>query len=149
MAECKEHIPGRDKKGYLNEREKKFAEIYVKTTNASQSAIEAGYAPKCSRQTANKLLHRKKILDYIDSLMNEIKSENILEANKIQEFWTKVINDSYEKMDNRLRASELLAKAKMLFIQKMEIDQTTTIEILEPEIPEEIDIDQIRGEIAE
>jgi phage terminase small subunit len=48
-----------------NPREQRFAQLYVQTSNATQSAIAAGYSPKSAHTIAHRLLKRSKIKDAI------------------------------------------------------------------------------------
>jgi phage terminase small subunit len=98
-------------------KELKFCEYYLGECqgNAEQSAIKAGYSSKCARQTGYKLLQRVHIQQYIKEKSSKIATENIANVQKIQEFWTEIMNDIDEPTKNRLRASELLAKAKGMF----------------------------------
>lgn len=59
-------------------------------------------------------------------LTKEIKSNSIAELEDIFEFWTKVFRDKDEYMKNRIKASELLAKAKGGFIEKVEVKEVNT-----------------------
>lgn len=94
-----------------------FCEYYLGECqgNAEQSAIKAGYSQNCARQTGYKLLQNPKIKQYIEQKRAEISSNNIANIQEIQEFWTDIIRDIDEPMKNRIRASELLAKAKGMF----------------------------------
>lgn len=83
--------------------------------NAEQSAIKAGYSAKCARSTGYKLLQIAEIKRYIAEKSAEIATDNIASIQEIQEFWTAIIRDIDEPMKNRIRASELLAKAKGMF----------------------------------
>lgn len=98
-------------------KELKFCEYYLGECqgNAEQSAIKAGYSPKCARQTGYKLLQRVHIQQYIKEKSSQIATNNIASIQEIQEFWSSVIRDEDEPMKNRLRASEFLAKAKGMF----------------------------------
>lgn len=83
--------------------------------NATQAAINAGYSPKCARQTAYKLLKKPQIKEYLDQRNDEIASDKIATITEIHEFWTHIMRDEDEVTKNRIRASELLGKAKGMF----------------------------------
>lgn len=89
--------------------------------NAEQSAIKAGYSEKYARGNAYKLVARKDVQEYIAYLKYLQTNDpcnpalHIASINEIQGFWTNVMQSNLERTENRLRASELLAKAKGAF----------------------------------
>lgn len=98
-------------------KRKLFCEYYLGAAagNAEKAAILAGYSAKCARQTGYKLLQDVQIKQYLAEKSDKICSENIATIEDIQRYWTEVMNDIDEQTKNRLRASELLAKAKGMF----------------------------------
>lgn len=101
----------------MNLRQKLFCEYYLGECcgNAEQAAIKAGYSAKSARTGANKLLQNAQIQCYIAQKSSEIATNNIASIQEIQTFWTNIMNDIDEPTKNRLRASELLGKAKGMF----------------------------------
>lgn len=61
----------------LTERQRLFAEIYIRTFNATQSAIKAGYSINGAFVEGSRLLRNVKVKGYIDYL-RELKKESIL-----------------------------------------------------------------------
>ena len=55
------------------------------------------------------------ILDYIKELTVDETNARIASIDKIQEFWTNIMNDEEQATKDRLRASEMLAKVKGMF----------------------------------
>ncbi len=84
--------------------------------NAEKSAIKAGYSENYARAQSYKLLARSDVQRYL-AWLRETNSKiiNIMSAQEVQEFWSKVIKDKKCKTSDRLRASELLAKAQGQF----------------------------------
>jgi phage terminase small subunit len=80
-----------------------------------QSALKAGYSNSYANHLAYKLLENIDIQDYIKELSKGGESKRISTAEDVQRFWSSVMNDTNEQMKNRLRASELLAKAQGIF----------------------------------
>lgn len=70
----------------MTARQKRFCEEFVKTGNAKQSAISAGYSEKTAEVQGARLLSNVKVKKNIEQLQSEIKNENILDARKMQEF---------------------------------------------------------------
>lgn len=84
--------------------------------NIKQSAIEAGYSENYANKQAYKLLARedvKKYMEYVQH-MNSVELE-IMTAKEVQKFWSDIIQSNLERTCDRLRASELLAKAQGQF----------------------------------
>lgn len=83
--------------------------------NAEASMIAAGYSPKYARGNASNLIANNSIQAYIAEINAKTESEMIATIKDIKRFWSDVMNDEDEIMKNRLRASELLAKAGGMF----------------------------------
>ena len=86
--------------------------------NAEQSVIRAGYSRKYARGNAHKLVARPEVQEYItylNSLTENDPKKHVATAVEIQGFWTEVFLNEEEDLKHRLRASELLAKAKGMF----------------------------------
>lgn len=101
----------------LNPRQKLFCEYYCGEClgNAEKAAIKAGYSVAYARGNASKLVAKSGIQAYIRELSAQTESENIATITDVKAFWTNVMNDEDEIMKNRLKASELLAKAGGMF----------------------------------
>lgn len=136
----------------LKEKEKLFADLYIKYGNAYQAALEAGYAKTTAkdsskwinREILKKPNERKKfkaeLRDYIDARMAEKEKELIADQNEILEYLTAVMrgtetDEQYvvgtdgamitvpvRKQVNQLKAAEMLAKRYGLLVDKMEMD---------------------------
>lgn len=66
----------------LSEIQKRFCEIYVKTGNATQSYIDAGYKakPNAARRNASRLLSNADVKAYISELSEQMKQASIVDA---------------------------------------------------------------------
>jgi phage terminase small subunit len=71
----------RPKQVRLHPRHRKFVEYYLKTGNAKQSALSAGYSPTCAGAVGCNLLKLPKIKHAIDSRLDKwnIKADNVLQ----------------------------------------------------------------------
>lgn len=100
------------KKRKLTPKQQLFADEYIKTGNATDAYIKAGY--KCSRSVArrngNRLLTNADIKSYIDAKLAEIESHKIADAKEVLQFFTcvlrgevseTVINDEWEDDDGK------------------------------------------------
>ena len=92
--------------------------------NAEQAAIKAGYSERYARGNAYKLLKRSDVQAYVAYLRylqetNPASPElHIATINEVQSFWTRVMENGDLRMADRLRASELLAKAQGQFMNE-------------------------------
>lgn len=64
----------------MNERQRRFADEYIKTGNATQAAINAGYSEKTANRIASQNLSKLDIKSYIDEQMQELHRSNIMDA---------------------------------------------------------------------
>lgn len=74
----------------LTPKQKKFADEYIKTGNATQSAIEAGYSKKYANTNAPKLLQNTTLKQYIEKCMAEIASNRIMSYTEAVELLTSI-----------------------------------------------------------
>lgn len=79
------------KKRKLTPKQQLFADEYIKSGNAYQSAIRAGYSDNYARSNVSKLLENVGIKSYIDAKLAEIESHKIADAKEILEYFTAVL----------------------------------------------------------
>lgn len=60
----------------LTIKQKRFADEYVKTGNATDAAIKAGYSEKYAHTNANKLLQNTTIKARIDAQMQKLRRQD-------------------------------------------------------------------------
>lgn len=120
----------------LTEKERIFADEYIKTTNATQSAIKAGYAENSASVTGSKMLRKPKVRQYIDAVMNERSKNTIATADEVLQYLTRVMNGEEKdafgldvSVADRTKAAELLGKRHMLFTDKVKLDAEIEIDI--------------------
>ena len=119
----------------MNERQKRFCEYYARSPNATEAALEAGYSPRTARSIGQRLLTFVDIQEYLKELQAEAEGERIASMDEVKRFWSQTMRDNTESLKNRLRASELLAKAAGEFLQKLEVSAE-----IDAEIEEEADV---------
>lgn len=100
----------------MNERQKKFAELYAANTNATEAAKKAGYSEKTARSQGQRLLTNVDIINYIKTLREEAAIVRIMGMSSVRAFWSDTMNNPTEKTCDRLKASELLAKSSGAFL---------------------------------
>ena len=75
----------------LTAKQRLFADEYIKSGNATQSALKAGYSPKTVRSIGQENLTKPDIKSYIDTKMAEIESRKIATAKEVMEFYARVL----------------------------------------------------------
>ncbi|QXL48216.1 terminase small subunit [Lactobacillus johnsonii] len=77
----------------LTTKQKVFCDEYIKSGNAKEAAIKAGYSPKTAKSIGQENLTKPDLKAYIDAKMAEIESHKIADAKEVLEFYTKVLRD--------------------------------------------------------
>ncbi|BCX88506.1 phage terminase small subunit [Methylomarinovum tepidoasis] len=109
----------------LTPKQERFCLEYVKTGNASE-AYRCAYdadrmKPEAVHVAACRLLEKAKVALRIDELRQAIEEEAIADAKARQRWWTQIMYDETAELKDRLKASELLAKAQGDFIERREV----------------------------
>lgn len=74
----------------LTAKQRLFADEYIKSGNASDAAIKAGYTNAVS---GRENLQKPTVKAYIDAKMAEIESSKIATAKEVMEFYTRVLRE--------------------------------------------------------
>ncbi|MGX0238314.1 terminase small subunit [Staphylococcus hominis] len=138
----------------LTLKQKQFADEYIRTGNAYQSAINVGYSEKYAKARSHKMLENVGINQYIDDNLEIIQKESIAEADEIMRYLTRVlraeekeeilvyVGDGMQEIQtirpsakDRIKAAELLGKRYRMWTDKQEVEITTPIFI--DDVPEE------------
>lgn len=75
----------------LTPKQQEFADEYIKTGNAMQSAITAGYSKNYAKAQSSKMLENVGIKSYIDTRLEELKSERVADQQEVLEFLTRIL----------------------------------------------------------
>ena len=111
----------------ITEKQRAFCEEYVKNGgNVYKACISAGYSPKYANGKGYTLLRNVQVKAYIEKLMKKVDKTKVKSIEEIQEFWGKVMDDPEAKMQDRLKASENLAKVYGAFININKNETTLT-----------------------
>lgn len=112
----------------LKPKELKFAEEWLKTTNATQSAIKAGYSERTAYSAGSRLLKKVDVRQYIDERLAEMQESSIADTNEVMQFLSSTmrgdIPDQFgldPALNDRIKAAELLGKRYKMFTDKQEI----------------------------
>ena len=132
------------KKDRLTLKQKRFADEYIISGNATEAAIVAGYSKKYTNTNAFKLLQNTAIKKYIDERLEAINSAKIADQTEVLQYLTSVMRgmtqsavvviegegdgfSSARLMDKtpdekeKLKAAELLGKRYGAFTDKVEV----------------------------
>lgn len=137
----------------LTPKQRAFADYYIETGNATESAIRAGYNKKTARQIGSINLTKVDIKSYIDKQMRSIEDKRIAKASEVLEHLTaamrgeimedvvvvegigsgesasSIIQKQISARD-RLKAAELLGKRYALFTERIESNTPIAIEFI-------------------
>ena len=123
----------------LTEKQKAFADYYIESLNATQSAIRAGYSVDCARSIGYENLTKPHIKIYIDERLELLDKVRIMKMNEaLIRLSEKARGESYEEIvtvtqlgevvkterkiseKDQLKALELIGKYHKLFTDKVE-----------------------------
>ena len=107
----------------MTDKQEKFIAKYLKDFNATAAAKRAGYSAKTAYATGHYLLKNAEIKKIIQAE----QTAAIADRFQREKFWSDTMLNKEEKMLNRLKASELLAKANGDFLDRQEIQATATV----------------------
>ncbi|MFV3013519.1 terminase small subunit [Clostridium botulinum] len=138
----------------LTPKQKAFADYYIQTGNATEAAIKAGYSKKTARFIGNENLTKPYIKNYIDERMKQLEDERIAKADEVLQYLTRVIRGKETEevvvtenigdfmseaktikkeigAKDRIKAAELLGKRYRLFTDKVEIEGSVPVQIVD------------------
>lgn len=95
----------------LTAKQKLFADEYIKSGNATQAAIKAGYATKSAQRMGSENLSKPVIKAYIDGKMAEIESHKIADAKEVLQFYTSVLRgETTEEIPDQINGGLIVKK---------------------------------------
>lgn len=130
----------------LTIKQKKFADEYIISGNATEAAIKAGYSKKTCYSIGNENLKKPDIKSYIDERMKELDEESIADQKEVLQYLTRVmrgketeevlasVGNFEQEIKNisvgakdRIKAAELIGKRYSLWTDRVEVDSDLTI----------------------
>lgn len=75
----------------LTTKQKKFCDEYIKSGNAKDAAIKAGYSPKTAYSIGNENLNKPDLKSYIEKQMKKLESKKIAGAREVLEYLSSVM----------------------------------------------------------
>jgi phage terminase small subunit len=127
----------------LTLKQKAFADYYIQTGNATESAIKAGYSKKTAGVIGDENLKKPYIKKYIEERLEQISSDRIADAKEVMEYLTAVMRgqtlseivvvegcgdgcsearriDKAPDEKERIKAAELIGKRYSMWTDKVE-----------------------------
>lgn len=139
----------------LTPKQRRFADEYIVSLNATQAAIKAGYSKRTADRIGSENLRKLEIRAYIDERLEALQSEKIADQEEVLAFLTAVMREEVTEevlkgtgpgaqtiakvkvgARDRIRASELIGKRYGLFTDK--VDVTTEAQVV---IVDDVDVD--------
>lgn len=135
----------------LTIKQKKFADEYIISGNASDAARNAGYSPKYINSNVQKLLQNTAIKQYVDERLAEFSDKQIAKQEEVLKYLTSVMRGEQTEQTlisegaelgqrianievsakDRIKAAELLGKRYGSWTDKVDINSTEGIKIID------------------
>lgn len=135
----------------LDERQKKFADLFLETGNATESYKQAGYKAKgnAAEAAASRLLRNVKVKAYIDEIAEKNQNNRIASRDEILEYLTKVMRGELSEevpvptkkgisivdveagIKDRTKAAELLGKRYAMWTDNKNIEGNLGVTIVD------------------
>ena len=111
----------------LTEKQKRFIDYYIETSNAAESARRAGYSEK----TADRIGHEnlKKLENYIQERLEQLNDDRIASAKEVLQYFTTIMRDKKEDTNDRTKCAELLGKKHGIFKDEVVINPDKPFEV--------------------
>ncbi|MGD6847274.1 terminase small subunit [Rossellomorea aquimaris] len=139
------------------EKQRKFANEYVKTGNISASykvAYPSVKKDSAARASGSRLLTKANVRSYIDERLEELKKKSIAEQDEILQFLTSVMRGEHTEqipigigegaqqledkdpfLKDRVKAAELLGKRYVMWTDKQQVETITPVFV--EDVPDE------------
>ena len=109
--------------GQLDEKQLLFLDYYTKGIECKKAMELAGYSPSYIKKTHKHFLEGRLIQMALAELNSDVPLLKIKMQNEaIKDFWLNTMKNTSITMQNRLKASENLAKANGMFTTQVEIN---------------------------
>lgn len=133
----------------LTEKQKRFADHYIETGNAAESAVRAGYSEKTAAEMGYENLNKPHLRQYINIRLEEMNAERIMKADEVMTLLTSIArNEEQEDVvlfgdsgaeiaqkgmsaKDRLKALELIGKRYTLFTDKTQLEGNIGVKIVD------------------
>lgn len=142
----------------LTLKQKRFADEYIITGNATESAVKAGYSKTTARSIGQENLTKPDIKNYIDERLKILDSEKIADQKEVLQYLSAVMRGEHKEKTlisigelgqeivdidvgakDRLKAAELLGRRYRLFTDKVEVDANIETVVFVDDIGSDLD----------
>lgn len=128
----------------LTPKQKTFADEYIKSGNATQAALNAGYSAKTARSIGQENLTKPDISNYINERLKQIEDEKIMDMKEVMqrlseiaraEGTEEVVTNQGDvilvkpKTSDQIRAMELIGKRYGAWTDKKEVSGDLNINV--------------------
>lgn len=134
--------------GKMTIKQKKFADEYIISGNATKAAIEAGYSKKYANTNASKLLQNTTIKEYVNKRLKELEDKAIAKQDEVLKYLTALVRGAEKEevlkgvgmgeqviskievsAKDRIKAAELLGKRYGMWTDRLETEGGVNIVI--------------------
>lgn len=120
----------------LTPKQRAFADYYIETGNATEAARRAGYKKPNVQGSQN--LEKLSIKSYIEERVKASDERRIAKGEEVLEYLTKVMRGEEKdqfgldaSLQDRTKAAELLGKRYRLFTDKVELEGSIPVQIVD------------------
>lgn len=136
-------------KNRLTVKQRAFCDYYIETGNLAEAARRAGYSVRTARNIGSENLKKPHIQQYVEQRLEEIESARIADAAEVMKYLTAVMRgeeieevvgftetgaETVEKLPyvkDRVKAAELIGKRYSLFTERVDVDGTLVVQIID------------------
>jgi phage terminase small subunit len=111
-------------------RRELFIEEYLRTLNATQSAIKAGYSERSARTTGHRLLKNDDIKAEIDKAMSQRYEQCMVDVEFILQGLKDIALDTNAPVKDRVKAYDLLGRYKTMWTGGEDKSPSQKVEIV-------------------
>lgn len=111
----------------LTAKQQAWIDYYKQGKTATEAARLAGY--RGDNHAVIGAQNLSKLKDYIKDREKVLETPRIADMEEINEFWSDVVRDDRNKLQDRLKASELRARSAGAFVDKVEVGQKGAFEV--------------------
>ena len=132
----------------LTEKQKRFCDYYIETTNATEAAKRAGYSEKTAYAIGVENLRKPQIEEYIRTRLDQMDKERVASADEVLAYLTSVLRceeteqvlrvsssgaqtiiEKEPAIKDRNKAAELLGKRYGILTDKLDINGAVPVVI--------------------
>ncbi len=136
--------------GKMTEKQRRFADEYIRLGEITKAAVNAGYSTKSAYAIGEENLKKPIIKSYINERLEYLKKDSIADQDEVLQYLTSVMRgqqveqtlrgagDGLQVIDNievdaakRIKAAELLGKRYATWTDKQQIEGNVPVQIVE------------------